>query len=118
MWEKVWSYILLGIRKILAGLDNVGSGIDDFVMYTDDWKAHSKALEELFRRLQLANLTVKPSKCVFGSESIDFLGHRIGSDRITVNHDTLEIVRTIRRLTTKKEMRSFLGQTNYYRAHI
>ena len=73
-------------------------------------------LEELLRRLRKAGLTVKPSKCVFGAESVEFLGHCIGRDWITINEDNLEKIRTAPRPTTKMEVRSFLG--NYYRAHI
>ena len=68
--------------------------------------------------MRKAGLTVKPSKCVFGGESIEFLGHYIGRDWITVNGENLEKIHTARRPTTKKEVRSFLGLANYYRAHI
>ena len=75
-------------------------------------------LEELLRRLRKEGLTVKPSKCVFGAESIEFLGHYIGRGWITINENNLEKIRTARRPTTKKEVRSFLGLANYYRTHI
>ena len=69
-------------------------------------------------RLQQANLTARPTKCVFGAKSIEFLGHQVGFDWITVNNDSLEKIRMVQRPTTKKEVRSFLGLVNYYRAHI
>ena len=75
-------------------------------------------LEELLRRLRKAGLTAKPSKCVFGAESVEFFGHYIGRDWITINEDNLEKIRTARRPTTKKEVRSFWGLAKYYRAHI
>ena len=81
-------------------------------------KAHLQVLEELLRRLRKAGLTVKSSKCVFGAESVEFLGHYIGRDWITINEDNLEKIRTARRPITKKEVRSLLGLANYYRAHI
>ena len=87
-------------------------------LHTNDWQAHLQVLGELLRRLRKAGLTVKPSKCVFGAESAEFLGHYIGRDWITTNEDHLEKIRTARRPTTKKEVRSFWGLANYYRAHI
>ena len=99
-------------------MNNVDSYIDDLIIHTNDWKAHLQVLGELLRRLRKAGLTVKPSKCVFGAESVEFLGHCIGGDWITINEDNLEKIRTARRPTTKKEVRSFLGLANYYRAHI
>ena len=110
--------LVRGMRKILAGMNNVDSYIDELIIHTNDWQAHLQVLGELLRRLRKAGLTVKPSKCVFGAESVEFLGHYIGRDWITINEDNLEKIRTARRPTTKKEVRSFLGLANYYRAHI
>ena len=62
-------------------------------------------------------LEPKPSKCVFGAKSIEFLGHYIGRDWITVNEDNLEKTRTARRPATKKEVRSFLALANCYRVN-
>ena len=88
--------------KILAGMNNVDSYIDDLIIHTNDWHAHLQVLEKLLGRLGKAGLTAKPSKCVFGAESFEFLGYYIGRDWITINEDNLEKVRTARRLTTKK----------------
>ena len=72
------------MRKILAGFNNVDSYIDDLIIHTNDWQAHLQMLEELLRRFWKAGLTAKPSKRVFGVESVEFL-----------------------------EVRSFLGLANY-----
>ena len=110
--------LVRGMRKILAGMNNVDSYIDDLIIHTNDWQAHLRVLGELLRRLRKAGLTVKPSKCVFGAESVEFLGHYIGRDWITINEDNLEKIGTAPRPTAKKEIRSFLWLANYYRAHI
>ena len=110
--------LVRGMRKILAEMNNVDSYIDDLIIRINDWQAHLQVLGELLRRLREAGLRVKPSKCVFGAESVEFLGDYIGRDRITINEDNLEKIRAARRPTTKKEVRSFLGLANYYRAHI
>ena len=49
---------------------------------------------------------------------MEFLGHQIGGDVITPSSDNLEQVRKTPRLTTKKQVRSFLGLVGYYRNHI
>ena len=66
-----------GMRKILTGMSNVESYIDDLIILTNDWKVHLQMLEELLRRMRKAGLTAKPSKCVFGAEAVEFLGHYI-----------------------------------------
>ena len=59
--------LVRGMRKILAGMNNVDSYIDDLIIHINDWQAHLQVLEELLRRLREAGLRVKPSKCVFGA---------------------------------------------------
>ena len=107
-----------GMRKTLAGMNNIDSYIDDLIIHTNDWLAHLKVLKELLRRLMKAELTAKPSKCVFGAESVEFLGHYIGRDWTTINEDNLEKIPTARRPTTKKKVRYFLELANYYRDNI
>ena len=72
--------LVRGMRKILAGMNNVDSYIDDLIIHTNDWQAHLQVLGELLRRLREGGLRVRPSKCVFGAESMEFLGHYIGRD--------------------------------------
>ena len=75
-------------------------------------------MDELFLRLQQAHLAVRPTKCLFGSKSVEFLGHLVGGNCITINEENLGKIRQAKRPTTKKEVRSFVGLANYYRDHI
>ena len=108
--------LVRGLRMLISNLENVDSYIDDLIVYTEDWDIHIRVLGELMNQLQQANLTARPTK--FGAKSVEFFGHQVGFDWITVNDDNLEKIRMAQRPTTKKEIRSFLGLVNYYRAHI
>ena len=74
------------LRKILHGFDHVKSYIDDLSVYTKDWDTHLQVLDKLLRRLQQARLAVRPTKCLFGSKSVEFLGHLVSGDCITINN--------------------------------
>ena len=50
---------------------------DDILVHTRTWGEHLKILRELFRCLAQAKMTIRPSKCIFGVGSIDFLGHQL-----------------------------------------
>ena len=50
--------LVRGMRKILAGMNNVDSYVDDLVIHTNDCQAHLQVLGELLRRLGKAGLTV------------------------------------------------------------
>ena len=64
--------------KLLAPLNNVISYFDDIVVFSDTWQEHVQHLKALFARLREENLTVRPSKCEFGANSIQCLGHVVG----------------------------------------
>ena len=105
-------------RKILEGMPGVSSYTDNVVIYSDSWEDHLRTLKELFSRLRKARITARPIKCLFGASRMEFLGHEVGGDVITLSRDNLEKVRNTPRLTTKRQVRSFLGLVDYYRDHI
>ena len=107
-----------GLKKVLEELSGVGSYIDDIGIYSDSWEEHLRTLKELFGRLRRAKITARPTKCLLGANRMEFLGHQIGGDVITLSSDNLEQVRKTPRPTTKKQVRSFLGLVSYYRDHI
>ena len=49
---------------------------------------------------------------------MEFLGHQVGGDVITSSSEKLKKVWKTPRLTTKKQVKSFLGLVGYYRDHI
>ena len=109
--------LVRGMRKLLHGLDHVESYNDDLIVCTKDWDTHLQVLDEL-RRLQQTHMAVRPTKCLFGLNSVEFLGRLVGGDCITTNQENSEKIHLAKRTTTKKEVRSFLGLSNYYRDHI
>ena len=105
-------------RVLLAGVDDVDNYIDVVVIHSKTWQAHLSTLEEVFKRVRDANLTVKPSKCILGSRSIDFVGHGIAGGCLTTQDDKVQKVRDARTPSTKKQVRAFLGLTGYYRRFV
>ncbi|GFO16098.1 Pol polyprotein [Plakobranchus ocellatus] len=105
-------------KKLLCGMDNVVDYIDDLLVHTEIWEAHVKTLSELFKRLQEANFTVRPVKCLLGSRTVDFLGHSLGRGAIGLQDENVEKVRDAPRPQTKKEVRAFLGLVGYYKEFV
>ena len=107
-----------GMKKLLKGMKNVEFYWDDILVHTCIWEEHLKTLRELFRRLAGAGMTLRPSKCIFGAASIDFLGHQLQPGLIGLHEDNVAKIRTAPRPTTKKQVRSFMGLAGYYRDFI
>eukprot|EP00112_Aurelia_sp_Birch-Aquarium-sp1_P002833 Seg1313.12 transcript_id=Seg1313.12/GoldUCD/mRNA.D3Y31 product="Retrovirus-related Pol polyprotein from transposon 17.6" pseudo=true protein_id=Seg1313.12/GoldUCD/D3Y31 len=63
-------------------------------------------------------ITARPSKCVFGGEAVDFIGHQIGRGELGLHDENVKKVRDAPRPRTKKEVKSFLGLTGFYRNFI
>ena len=89
--------------------------VDDILVMSDCIECHKKHLQEVFQRLQDANLTLKASKCQFALESIQYLGHELSSSGLLPNKQKCEIIQSYPVPKTVKEVRQFLGLTQYYR---
>ena len=106
------------MRKILNGIVNVECYVDDIVIHTKTLEDHYECLEQLLQRFRDAGVTVRPSKCVVGSNRASFLGHSIESGRIGLHEDNVFKIKNARRPQTNKETRSLLGLTGYYRDYL
>ena len=65
-----------------------------------------------------AGLTLKPKKCQFGMAECGYLGYIVGGGQVRVEQEKVMAVQNYPRPTSKKEVRSFLGLTGYYRKFI
>ena len=106
--------LVRGMKKLLYGLHSVDSIVDGILVHTTTLSEHVCLLKNLFQRLQRANLTARPSKCVIGSNTIDFVGNHIGQSVIGLHEENVTKIRDAPRPRTKKEIRSFLGLTGFY----
>lgn len=106
------------MRRIVNGVPGVNHYYDDVLIASNTWEEHVASLRELFSRIEAAGLTVRPSKCEFGTAEIDFLGHRIGQGELAPLGKNLEKIQTVPAPKTKRQVRAFLGLTGYYRGFI
>ena len=89
--------LVRGMRKLLQDMDNVEYYIDNLIVYTKDLATHLQVLDKLLEKLRQAGLVIRPNKCVFGSKSVEFLGHSIGENCISINEENLEKIRRAKR---------------------
>lgn len=106
------------IRKVLDGIPNVESFVDDIWIFSKNWDDHLQTLNDVFTRLRDAGLTAKPSKCQIGKSKIDCLGHCISGNGLEPNQDKISDIVDAKRPTTKRQIRSYLGMVGFYRRFI
>ena len=106
------------MRKLLDRLDNIDNYVDDVLAHTIGWKEHLDTLRGTFCRIRDANLTVRPTKCLFGYPTLDYVGQNVGGGEMMPREEKADQIRNADRPKTKRQVRSFLGLTSYYRSYI
>ena len=92
--------------------------LDDIIIFSDTKEEHLKRLEALFQKLSTAGLKLKPSKCFFFREEIEYLGHVVSGKGIATNPKKVEAVTKWPTPKTVYDVRSFLSFVGYYRRFI
>ena len=109
------------MNEILRDLINEGKVavfVDDVLVGTETEEGHDEIVEEILRRLEENNLYVKPEKCVWKARKIGFLGVIIGPNGIEMEREKVKGVLSWPQSKNVKDVRKFLGLTNYYRRFI
>ena len=83
-----------------------------------NWDDHLKTIEKVLKRLKQADVALRSSKCFFAKSKIEFIGFETENGTISANKDNITKVLNARRPNSKKEIRSFLGLTGYYKQFI
>ena len=106
--------------KVLGGLlwTNSMAYLDDIVIFSPDFETHLKDLAEVFEKIKAANLKIKPPKCSFAKTGIGYLGFVISEKGVECDPANTDKVASFHEPRCRKEVRSFLGLTSYYRKFI
>lgn len=88
---------------------------DDVLVFSDSLDHHVSQLAAVFDILQLHQLRLKPSKCLFGQNAIAYLGHIISASGVTVDPSKITAIIEWPTPSTVRALRGFLGLAGYYR---
>uniref|UniRef100_A0A8C5QSG8 Gypsy retrotransposon integrase-like protein 1 n=1 Tax=Leptobrachium leishanense TaxID=445787 RepID=A0A8C5QSG8_9ANUR len=92
--------------------------LDDILIYSEDLKAHREHVKTVLRRLQEQRLYAKAEKCIFDTDTVEFLGFIISPGNIRMDPTKTEAVATWPVPANKKGVQSFIGFCNFYRKFI
>ena len=104
----------------LAGLSGIHCLIylDDIIVFTTIFADHLTWLSSVFDRLRAAGLRLKPEKCHFAKTHVTYLGHIISNKGILPDQAKLTAVTNYPTPRNSKEVKQFVGLSNYYRRFI
>ena len=94
--------------------------MNDCVCCSSTWEGHLQLLEKLFKALQAAGLSLKPSKVQFGPREVKYLGHVLvlTADGIRISEDRIKAIVNLPTSKTIKELRSARGMVSFVRKFI
>ena len=92
--------------------------LDDILIYSSSIEEHLQHLKIVFERLRKAALKLKPTKCHFVLDEVNFLGHQVSANGIQPDPEKIKVIRNLKAPKTVREVRSFIGMCSYYRRFI
>lgn len=105
--------------RVIAGLsDFTATYLDDVIIFSETWEKHLEHVRTTLQRLRKAGLTVKAKKSQFGAKYCTYLGHIVGGGVVQPDATKVQAVREFPAPVTKKQVRTFLGLSGYYRRFI
>ena len=75
-------------------------------------------VEEIFAKLSAAGMSIAASKCIFGVESLEYLGYVVSAEGISPVKKKIAALQNFPAPTKQKELLAFLGSLNYYRSSL
>ncbi|THH05362.1 hypothetical protein EW145_g4850 [Phellinidium pouzarii] len=92
--------------------------MDDILIFSDNLEDLRRKTNRVLKVLQDNDLFLKPEKCVFEVQEVEFLGMILRPDNIHMDPIKLAGIQQWPEPHTVKQLRSFLGFCNFYRRFI
>jgi hypothetical protein len=92
--------------------------MDDMLLHSETEEQDSSRTERVLQRLMENDLYLKPQKCAFDAEEVEYLGMVITPGKIAMDPAKLVGIAEWPAPLNTKQVRSFLGFANFYRRFI
>lgn len=97
---------------------NVFVYLDDIIICADTFELHMSLLEEVAKRIKAAGLTIGSEKSKFCCKELRYLGHTLNENGIGTNEDKVQTIVEFPKPKTIKQLKRFLGMTQWYSRFI
>ena len=108
------------IDVVLMGLKGIDCLVylDDIICFSVTMEEHARKLHTIFERLEQANFKIQPEKCVFATDTVEYLGHICTPLGIRPDPKKIRAIALYPVPKTVKDIRAFIGLAGYYRRHV
>ena len=112
-YQRCIDVVLMGLK----GIDCLAY-LDDIICFSTTMEEHAKKLQTIFERLEQANFKIQPEKCVFATDTVQYLGHICTPLGIRPDPEKVRAIEDYPVPKTVRDIRSFIGLAGYYRRHV
>lgn len=92
--------------------------MDDLIVATRTYEEHHAVLDETFRLLRQAELSINWKKSTFLQPELEYLGHIVGQGHLRASPTKVAAVREFPAPRTVRQVRSFLGACAWFKRFI
>ncbi|XP_072080989.1 uncharacterized protein [Arachis hypogaea] len=87
---------------------------DDILVYSSSFDSHLEHLKLVLKLLRQETLFAKLSKCLFGTNDVDYLSHTITGSGVLTESTKVQAIQDWPQPSSVKQLHAFLGLTGYY----
>jgi hypothetical protein len=102
----------------MEGASNIITYVNNVIIHSATHETHLAHLRYAIKRTHKAGLALNPKKCIFGSTTVELLGHTILSDGVRPGKDKTQAFKDITEPKTMKQLKCFIGLANYFRSYV
>ena len=92
VFQRLMQKVLMGLNPE-TGPDFVAVYLDDILVFSETFEAHLLHLRQVLECFKVAGLKLKPSKCHFISQTVEYLGHLVAPQGILPNPNQCQLLR-------------------------
>ena len=106
------------MREVLGDLENVHVYTDDILLTSSSTEEHYQLLHSVLARLRAAGLKLAPGKCRLFQTKLNYVGHQITLEGVSINPDRVEVINDLQPPTSIKEAKRMFGFFSWFRKFV
>jgi hypothetical protein len=92
--------------------------IDNIVIFSKDFDEHLQHIDQVLKAINGAKLTLSPSKCHFGYQSLLLLGQKVSRLGLSTHKEKVDAILNLKEPKAVHELQMFLGMMVYFAGYI
>lgn len=92
--------------------------INDIVIFSKSFEKHCQHIETVLEAIKSAEITLSPSKCHFGYQSIMLLGQKVSRLGLSTHKEKVDAILQLENPKNVHDLQVFLGMMVYFSSYI